>query len=347
MWKSKSCAALLFLSISFVFGQSDNGSISGFAKDPSGASVPKAKVTLRNEGTGEEHVVTTNDSGYYTVTNIPPSFYTVSVEAAGFKKFTSTHNKLDPNTALSLDGVLAVGSATETVEVTATATVLQTESSAVMDEVTGKQIDMQELNGRDPLYIAQLLPGLRSSGTLGDFNFGVAPGNPFSVNGARTQDTSITIDSAPAMRTRANGAVIGAPNVDATEEIQVLTADYAAEYRTRGGRADPPGEQSGTTRDFSWRLVRIHPESSADERQHLDAQPKHADQFRTQPLVYNNFGGTIGGPVWVKGMPDEVPAEILLFRGGRLDPLPAGRLLDGIGPDASDGGRQFQRVPQP
>ena len=85
MWKSKSCAALLFLSISFVFGQSDNGSISGFAKDPSGASVPKAKVTLRNEGTGEEHVISTNDTGYYTVTNIPPSFYSVSVEAAGLR----------------------------------------------------------------------------------------------------------------------------------------------------------------------------------------------------------------------------------------------------------------------
>src|ERR1700733_178407 len=245
MWNTRSvarctvqlgCLALLLSSISTVFGQSDNGSISGFAKDPSGASVPKAKVTLRNEGTGEEHAVTTNDSGYYTVTNIPPSFYTISVEAAGFKKFTSTHNRLDPNTALLLDAALAVGAATETVEVTSTATVLQTESSAVQDEVTGKQIDMQELNGRDPLYIAQLIPGMRSSGTLGDFNFGVAPGNPFSVNGARSQDTSITIDSAPAMRTRANGAVIGAPNVDATEEIQVLTADYAAEYgRAAGG----------------------------------------------------------------------------------------------------------------
>jgi len=311
MWKFTSCLAVfLFLSISTVFGQSDNGSISGFAKDPSGASVPKAKVSLRNEGTGEEHVITTNDSGYYTVTNIPPSLYTVTVEAAGFKKFTSTHNKLDPNTALLLDAALAVGAATESVEVTATATVLQTESSAVQDEVTGKQIDMQELNGRDPLYIAQLIPGMRSSGTLGDFNFGVAPGNPFSVNGARSQDTSITIDSAPAMRTRANGAVIGAPNVDATEEIQVLTADYAAEYGRAAGGQIRLVSKAGTT-DFHGGLYE-YIRNSAMNANTWTRNQSTVTNF-TQPLVYNNFGGTIGGPVWVKGMPDKYRQKYFFF----------------------------------
>jgi len=311
MWKYKSSLAVLFfISISTVFGQSDNGSISGFAKDPSGASVPRAKVSLRNEGTGEEHAVTTNDSGYYTVTNIPPSLYTVTVEAAGFKKFTSTHNRLDPNSALLLDAALAVGAATETVEVTATATVLQTESSAVQDEITGKQIDMQELNGRDPLYIAQLIPGMRSSGTLGDFNFGVAPGNPFSVNGARAQDTSITIDSAPAMRTRANGAVIGAPNVDATEEIQVLTADYQAEYGRAAGGQIRLVSKTGTT-DFHGGLYE-YIRNSAMNANTWTRNQSNITNF-TQPLVYNNFGGTIGGPVWVKGMPDKYRQKFFFF----------------------------------
>ena len=64
-----------------------------------------------------------------------------------------------------------MGAATETVEVTATATVLQTESAAVEDQVTGKQVNMQELNGRDPMYFAQIIPGMRSAVTMGDFNF--------------------------------------------------------------------------------------------------------------------------------------------------------------------------------
>src|SRR5580704_13387302 len=150
MWNSR-CAsrsvailgslALLLLSIPAVFGQSDNGSIVGFAKDPSGAIVPKAKVTLRNESTGVVQRDTSNDAGYYVFNSIPTGLYTVSVEAAGFKKFDSVHNKLDANSTLELDATLAVGSATETVEVVASAQVLQTESSAVEKDVTRSQID--------------------------------------------------------------------------------------------------------------------------------------------------------------------------------------------------------------
>jgi hypothetical protein len=128
---------------------------------------------VRNEATGEVRSVVTNDSGHYTVTNLPPGLYTITIEATGFKKNDSTHNKLDANTALSADAVLTIGAMTETVEVSATAAVLQTASAAVQEEVTGQQVNMQELNGRNPLYMAQLLPGMRSGSTMGDFNFAV------------------------------------------------------------------------------------------------------------------------------------------------------------------------------
>src|SRR5215470_14310657 len=90
------CAAI-------VFAQSDLGTISGFVRDPSGATVPNAKVTLRNQNqAGSERVVTTNESGYYTVTNIPAGSYAVTVEAAGFEKYESRDNKLDPSAHLSI-----------------------------------------------------------------------------------------------------------------------------------------------------------------------------------------------------------------------------------------------------
>src|SRR5271169_4097043 len=95
-------ALVLLLSTSLAFAQSDLGSISGFVKDPSGAVIPKAKITVKNES-GLERQATTNDSGYYTVTNIPPAFYTIGVEVAGFKKFESTANKLDASASLSVD----------------------------------------------------------------------------------------------------------------------------------------------------------------------------------------------------------------------------------------------------
>src|SRR5260370_20868410 len=152
-------AALVFaLACLALFAQSDLGSITGFVKDPSGSVIPNATVTVRNEATGTERKATTNESGSFTVTNIPAGFYTIAVEAAGFKKFDSTHNKLDPSATLALDVSLTVGAASETVEVTATAVALQTESASVQKLVQREQIDALEFNHRNPVRLASLLP---------------------------------------------------------------------------------------------------------------------------------------------------------------------------------------------
>jgi outer membrane receptor protein involved in Fe transport len=84
---------------------------------------------------------------------------------------------------------------------------------------------------------------------MGDFNFAVGGGVPYQINGARTQDTLVTFDGAPAVRTRGNGAVVGVADVDATEEVQVMTADYAAEYGRAAGGQVRVISKSGT-RDF-------------------------------------------------------------------------------------------------
>src|SRR5271165_6893853 len=161
MWKYKwlNYIGVLFLFAVVGWAQSDNGSITGFAKDPSGANIPKAKVTLKNEATGVRQQETTNDAGYYVFNSVPAGLYTISVEASGFKRFDSVHNKLDSNAILELNAALTVGAATETVEVVASATSLQTASSAVEKLVTRGQIDGLELNGRDPLFMASLQPG--------------------------------------------------------------------------------------------------------------------------------------------------------------------------------------------
>ena len=150
-----------------VWGQSDVGSIVGFVRDSSDAVVPNAKVEIRNEATQEIHQATTNGDGRYTVTNLQPGLYSLSTEVAGFKKFESVHNRLDANTTLNLSASLAVGQATETIEVSSSASLLQTESGAVQSVIGEQQLQAQELNGRNPIYMASLLPGVRSNNTLG------------------------------------------------------------------------------------------------------------------------------------------------------------------------------------
>src|SRR5580704_4326596 len=177
----------LLLPTAALRAQSDYGSIVGFVKDPSGAVIPKAKVTLTEEATKTERLTTTNESGYYVATSLPGGLYTLTAEAAGFKKYESVHNKLDANSTLSIDAPLQVGAAAETVEVTASSQQLETESAAVQKLVTRSQIDALELNGRNPLFLTSMQPGVRMSATVGDFSFSLSSGG-YAINGARTPD---------------------------------------------------------------------------------------------------------------------------------------------------------------
>jgi hypothetical protein len=306
------CTLLAFLTCfcACALAQSDVGTITGFVKDPSGAVVPSAKVIVKSEATGEEHTVTTDGSGHYTVPSLLPGLYTLRASAPGFKEYISRLNRLEANSTIELDGNLTVGQTTETVEVSATAAVLQTESSAVQAEVNGKQIQDQELNGRSPLYSAQLLPGVRSGGTLGDFNGTGLGGNPFAVNGTRSQDTLVTVDGAPAMRTRANGAVIGVGDVDATAEIQVLTADYAAEYGQAAGGQIRMVTKSGT-HDFHGSAYEYFRNSDLNANtwgRNLSTTTNFASPFR-----FNNFGYTVGGPAAIPGKWDKLRDKLFFF----------------------------------
>ena len=303
--------AVFFAVACFAPAQSDFGSIAGFVKDPTGGVVPNAKVVIKNEATGEEHPATTNEAGYYIVSNLAPTLYTMTVEVRGFKKFESTHNKLDPNSTLSLDASLAVGAATETVEVVASATPLQTESGTVQALITRSQIDALELNGRNPIYMASLQPGIRSNGTMGDFNFSLTNGG-YSINGARSQDTIITFDGAPAVRTRANGTGIGVADVDSTQEIQILTADYAAEYGRAAGGQIRIVSKSGTT-SFHGDAYEYFRNSDLNANTWTRNQSTLTNF--TSPFRYNNFGFTIGGPVYIPGKFNKNKDRFFFFLG--------------------------------
>src|SRR5258707_14201242 len=144
---------VVFSRVQIGSAQSDLGRISGFVKDSSGASIAGAKITARNQS-GVERQTTSNESGYYVITSVPPGFYTVSVEAVGFQRYQSLDNKLDPTGDLVVDASLTVGATTQTIEVAASTVQLKTESAAVQKLLTRDQIDTLELKGPNPTSMA-------------------------------------------------------------------------------------------------------------------------------------------------------------------------------------------------
>ncbi len=286
---------LALLVAAAAWAQSDLGTITGYVKDPSGATVPSAKITVRNQ-TGLERQVTSSEAGRYVITNVPPGVYSITVEATGFKKYESSENKLNPSGVLILDASLTLGAASETVQVSATAAALQTESASVQQTVSRTQIDALELNGRNPIFMAALAPGVRG-GNLSSLNFGFSLG-PSNFNGSRDRDNLITYDGAPATRTRANGTSLGSADVDSVQEIQVLSANYAPEYgRTSGAQVRILTKSGG--QDFhgaAYEYFRNDALNANTWTRNLNASTAFVPPFH-----YNQFGYNIGGPFYIPG----------------------------------------------
>ena len=137
--------------------------------------------------------VTTNEAGYYVISSLPPAFYTVTAEAPGFKRFEKTQNKLDPNISTTVDVAMQVGAASEVVNVVAEAQSLQSETATLGKLITTSEVKNIPLNGRNPLFLALLKPGV-SGGALAQFSFGLSTGG-LNINGSRTQDNVITFDA--------------------------------------------------------------------------------------------------------------------------------------------------------
>lgn len=289
--------AMLCLIPSPAFSQSDSTNISGLVRDPSGAVVAGANVTVTNEGTGFERRTTTNESGFYTVPNIPPGFYKVTVEAAGFKKYEGTRNRLEAAIPAQVNVDMAVGQVSESVTVEASAAQLNTESAAVGKTVEETQIQNIALNGRNPLFLAILKPGVRRGSPMNGFSYGLDSGG-LTINGGRSQDSLITFDGAVGTRTRANGTSIGTADADTVQEIQVLTANYSAEYgRSAAGQIRMVTKSGG--KDFHGSAYEYFRNNKLDANS-WNRNRRESTNF-VAPMKFNQFGYNVSGPVTIPG----------------------------------------------
>ena len=303
--------ALLLAAVSIVgIAQSDNTQISGFVKDQAGGVISGAKVTVKSDTKSLERSATTNSEGYFIITVLPPDLYTVTIEASGFKQYQEKSKKLDPNLPAKIDAVLQPGQVTETVTVTASTAEVQSESSTVGKLVDIQQVEKMQLNGRNPLFLALLKPGV-AGGTLGGFSFGLTSGG-FNINGSRSQDNLITFDGAVGVRTRSNGTSIGVADLDSTQEIQILTANYNAEYGRSSGGQIRIVTKSGS-KDFHGNFYEYHRNSALNANSWgrnaatpanqpcSDPRFEKASHCVPEAFRYNQYGYNLSGPVIIPG----------------------------------------------
>ena len=294
------CGTLLLIGLAgAASAQFDAGQISGYIRDSTGASVPGAILISTNQGSREQRKTTSNQDGYYIFPQLFVGVYDVSVEATGFKKYVRTGVVLDAQSKIGADIELTVGAISDQITVESSATQVQTDSAVVGSLVDNKQIQNLTLNGRNPIYLAALTPGVVSGAGIGTFDPDSVSNGGFNINGGRADEYVVMVDGAVATRTRSSGSMLGALDVDTVQEVQVLTADYSAEYGRSSSGQIRFVTKSGT-RNLHGDLVENFRNSALDAntwtRKH---SPLSQIASGAAPYRFNQYGFDVGGPVFI------------------------------------------------
>jgi hypothetical protein len=291
------------LSIAMLVGavlahaQAVTGSISGTVRDQSGAVVPGAQVTLTSLDTGLSISRTTSSDGSYVFTPIAIGNYEVVAKDKGFKTVVHTNIRVEIQQHVVVDFALVPGMVTQTVEVTAAPSLLQTRGGSLGQVVGSRSINALPLNGRNFTFLAQLTAGAIPNKIAGNAASGTTTGS-FIVNGMRFEQNNYMLDGLDDNnRMSAYGqelpqAYVALPPVDAINEFNLQTNAYSAEFGRAAGAVMNATTKSGTNQLHGdlWEFVRNDKFDAADFFQNAAGIKK--GKFRQ-----NQFGGTIGGPV--------------------------------------------------
>ena len=298
-------AAVLLLIVAtaaMLPAQETTGTILGNVTDTSGASVPNARITITNtDRNTEQRVLTSNGTGDFSAPQLPIGHYSIRVEATGFKNYQQSGITLNVNDRHAVAVRLDVGNVQETVNVQANALQVDTQSAAATGLITGTQIRELALQSRNYEELVALMPGVTSD--IGDALYaGVsAPGGntnetAFSLNGSFGSQNNWSIDGADNVDRGGNFTLLDYPSVDAISEFKVLRGNYNAEYgRSAGGQINVI-TRSGTAK-FHGGLYEFFRNDVLDANDWGNKQQSPVAP-RT-PFRYNDFGGTIGGPLFI------------------------------------------------
>ena len=269
--------------------QPGGASLNGTVTDASGADVPAAKVTVTNTGTGLTRTTETSDEGLYNFVALPVGVYDLSVDRQGFKSAKRTAVPLQVGATATLDVRLEVGSAQETVSVAAEAPVVETTRSSSASNVTEKAVANLPVNGRNFIDFTLLTPGVvRDVRGTGDLSFAGQRGtvNSLLVDGGDSNNLFF------GQATGRTGFRPYAFSEDAVQEFQVNAVGYPAEIGRAGGGAINMVTKSGTNA-FHGSAFEFY----RDRALNANTFTNNRSGIRKGPYHFNQFGGTVGGPV--------------------------------------------------
>ena len=270
----------------------DTASITGTVTDSSGAAVPNAQIAVKNAEHGINRTGLTNDSGDYLFASLPIGSYDLIVTAPGFKKYEAKGVVLRVAEKARINVPLEVGTiSTEVVVQGSEVAQVETQSSDLGNAVTGKEISQLELNGRDFTQLVALSPGVTDQSGADEGEPGAST-VAFSINGGRTEYNNFEIDGGDALDNGSNQTLNVYPSIDAIAEVKVLTSNFGAQYGRNGSGTIEVETKSGTN-SFHGDLYEFLRNDA------FNATP----EFETSVPAYkkNDFGFTIGGPVYIPG----------------------------------------------
>ncbi len=285
-----------FLTATVLFAQFDTAEVLGTVRDQSGAAVPKATVTLTNQDTAIKVQTSTDDNGNYDFYNVKVGRYAITVEHAGFSKFTTTGVEVTVNARQRVDVSMQVGAVTESVEVKGVAAALETDTSEHGQVINTTAIAELPLNGRNYADLALLSTNAVKSPISISFS---ASGTPreaaFNVNGMRSTYNSFLLDgmdnNSYGTSNQGYSSQLVQLSPDALAEFKVISSNYSAEYGRVGGAVISAVMKSGTN-DFHGSAYEYLRNTD------LNATGFFPPTGGAKPtLQRNQFGATIGGPI--------------------------------------------------
>jgi hypothetical protein len=277
---------ILALSCATVWAQA-TAQINGTVSDASGALIPGAEVTATQTATGISRTVLSNESGGYILPNLPVGPYRMEVSLTGFRTFVQTGIILEVNATRVVNAVLEVGQVSETVEVQADATMVETRATGVGEVITNTQILELPLVGRETQDLISLVGAAAQTGVETQTSRSLAGIARFTIAGGSDRGNSYTLDGASHNETRANLG-LPLPFPDALQEFKVETSALPAQYGFRSGGAINAVTKSGTN-DFHGGLFWFV------RNEVFNARNFFANE--RDKLKRNQFGGTIGGSI--------------------------------------------------